>query len=196
MRDLWLEIGFGSGEHLAGAGGSQSRDRHDRLRTVPQRRGGLLEHIDTRRLSAISASWPKTPARCSTRCPTPRSAGPSCCFPTPGRSRATTSGASSARKIWRGSPASWRTGRNCGWRATIMGCRHVDAGAYLAPSGLRWLARTAGGLAQPSGRLAAVALRGRKACEAGRNPVFLRFRRKPACPRSGWQSRPLLPPAG
>ena len=37
-REIWLEIGFGAGEHLIRAGKSQSGRRNRRLRAVPERR--------------------------------------------------------------------------------------------------------------------------------------------------------------
>ena len=106
VRDVWLEIGFGSGEHLAAQAAA-----HPDIGMIGCEPflNGVARAAGAHRAPAaraISASSPTTRARCSMRCPTPRSAAPSCCSPIPGPSRATTSGASSGRRTWRGFPAS------------------------------------------------------------------------------------------
>ena len=88
---VWLEIGFGGGEHLIW----QARANPDvGLIGCEPFEDGVVKALSAieRAASTTSGSAPTTRARCCGGCPTPRSTGSSSCFPTPGRRSGTSSG--------------------------------------------------------------------------------------------------------
>ena len=179
VREVWLEIGFGGGEHLIWQARHNPRCRPDRLRAVRGRRRQGADAPSTRAGSATSACMPTTRGRCCAGCPTASIARAFILFPDPWpkkrhHKRRLVSGRR-LRDLWR---ASCGPARSCASPPTSATTR-ADLLALRGAGQLclaRARARATGASARPTGR--------RRATSKGppRGPPLLLFSALPARP--------------
>ncbi len=91
---LWLEIGFGGGEHLAWQASAHPRGRNARRRALSRRRGPPPGARSRRPGSPMSVFSPTMPGSSWSGCRPPRSSAFSSCSPIPGRRSGIGSGGS------------------------------------------------------------------------------------------------------
>ncbi len=103
--EIWLEIGFGGGEHLAARAAQHPRIGFIGAEAFVNGVVKLLADVEARALrnvrvrdGDVAPLWPA--------CRMPASGRSACSIPIPGRSGASASGASSRTTRWRRSPAS------------------------------------------------------------------------------------------
>ena len=135
VKEVWLEIGFGSGEHLL-----WQAEHHTDIGFIgcePFVNGvaSLLGAIETTG-SRPSASMTAMRARCSPGFPTARSRAPSFCFPTLGRRSGSRSGGSSRPRPSRSLRACLRRAASSDLPATMATTprRRFSSCARAAPS--------------------------------------------------------------
>ena len=99
VREVWLEIGFGGGEHLLWQARAQPRRRASSAasRSSGRRRQGAERHRDGAASANIRLHRRRRPPLLRWLPGAPASAAPSSCFPIPGRRSATRSAGSSPR---------------------------------------------------------------------------------------------------
>ena len=173
---VWLEIGFGAGEHLV-----WQAEQHPDVGLIgcePYLNGvaKCLAHIERTGVGNIRLFTDDARLGSWRRCPTARLPASSCCSPTRGPRRGITSGASCSARPSTGWPSSWSRARS--WLATDdpsylpwmieHACTH-PAFEWLAEGPADWRGRPAD---WPATRYEKKRLAG--------TPTFLRLRRRSA----------------
>ena len=171
--DVWLEIGFGGGEHLIW----QARHNPDvTLIGCEPFEDGVVKVLDADRgrgLDNVRIHMGRCARRCCAGCPERRSTAPSSCFPIPGRSESTASGG------WLMHLAGSSGARPEAGRGAAHRHRYRRLCPHDARSVLRREPRSAGGADGPADwRVRPARLAGRPAMSQGRarRPPVLLFR--------------------
>ena len=180
---LWLEIGFGGGEHLAAQAAAHPEVGLIGCEPFIAGVARLLALAERAGARPTCASWSTMPACCCAPCRTAASSASSCCSPIPGPRPATTSAASSMPRPRREFARLLRAGRRAAPGDRRHGlCARDAAGARRPSASCAWQAERPVGLARAAGRLAGDPLRGEGAARPGR-AVRLPALSPRACPR-------------